>query len=191
MNMKNILLLLVISCSLTGQAQTLVQNFTLTNVADGSSFSLEQNHPGTGLVLIFTSNTCPYDHYYTERLKSLIATYEEKIRFALINAYPDPEENAEKMKIAYGTWGVPVPYLADKEQAAMESLGARKSPEAFLLKHVNGKYSVVYRGAIDDSPQLVTGVKLYYLRAAIDQLLAGHKIELAAMRAVGCSIRWK
>ena len=183
-----IFLLFAISTSLS--AQQLVQSFSLINVVDNSTVTLE-SYQSNGLVILFTSNDCAYDTYYTARIKALIDTYKGKIQFLLINSYIEPTESIAKMKSASDLWAMGAPYLADKDQVAMESLSARKSPEAFLLKNNNGKYSVVYSGAIDDNPQVSAAVKDRYLRMAIDNLLAGQSIDVPNVRAVGCSIRKK
>jgi hypothetical protein len=191
MSLRIPLLFLFFLTGLCTSAQTPVQNFTLLNVADSSDTSLDHYTSHKGMVLIFTSNACPYDAYYLERIRTLVNMYQGKIQFLLINSHPDPDEAVEKMKAAYRQWGLTVPYLADKSQVAMESLGARKSPEAFLLKPVGGKFMVIYSGAIDDNPQVMTAVSQHYLHEAIEALIGGHKTEIPKSRAVGCSIRKK
>ena len=64
---------------------------------------------------------------------------------------------------------LPIPYLADKDQKAMEAFGARKSPEVFLLTTVNGKFNIVYSGAIDDNPQAASDVNQHFVKDAIDK----------------------
>lgn len=177
--------------NLTAFAQLPIQDFSLLNVGDNSTVSLESFQSCAGLVVLFTSNDCAYDGYYTSRVKSLINSYKGKIQFLLINAYLEPNEAADKMKIKYDSWALGVPYLADKSQTAMECLSARKSPEAFLLKNTGGKYFLFYSGAIDDNPQVANDVKQNYLKEAIDKLLAGQQIDVANVRAVGCSMRRK
>ncbi len=189
--MKNFFLFFFMMVSLTLTAQTPVQNFTLINVADGASISLNSYPARSGLVIIFTSNVCPFDNYYFDRIRNLINAYPGKIQFLLINSFQDPEESADKMKTTYSLWNLPVPYLADKEQIAMDCLGAKKSPEVFLLSGSPGKYQVAYHGAIDDNPQSPPAVTAHYLNAAIDKLLAGQKIDVATVRAVGCTMRRK
>ncbi|MEJ0056852.1 MAG: thioredoxin family protein [Bacteroidota bacterium] len=189
--MQKILLLFFVVGSLSLSGQAPVQNFTLTNVADGSAVSLDGYPTCSGMVIIFTSNVCPYDGYYTARIKHLVTTYQGKIQFLLINSYQETEESADKMKTSYNGWTINVPYLADKDQVAMECLGAKKSPEAFLLKNTSGKYTVVYSGALDDNAQASVAVTETYLRSAIDKLLAGQPISAANVRAVGCTIRKK
>jgi hypothetical protein len=164
-----------------------INPFALTNVADGSRVSLDNY--SIPVVVIFTSNECAFDNYYTNRIKSLIGWYEGKIQFLLINAHIEPEESTEKMELEYKAWGLDVPYLADKDQLAMDILGARKSPETFLLQKTAGQYFIVYKGLIDDNPQVASDVKQNFLKESIDTLLAGQKITVPEMRAIGCSIR--
>ena len=184
------ILLIIICWPATAQKQ--VQNFSLTNVADDTSLSLHDFNSMKGIVVIFTSNSCPYDGYYEERIRILINNYQEKIQFLLINSHTNPDESVEKMKSSYNSWNLSVPYLADKEQVAMNALGARKSPEAFLLKIMNGKYTLVYSGAIDDNPQMANAVSRPYLKTAVDHLLAGSQQEnTLSSRTVGCTIRGK
>jgi hypothetical protein len=84
-----------------------------------------------------------------------------------------------------------MPYLADKDQTLVAALDVRKSPEAFLLKNNNGKFTVVYRGAIDDNAQVEADVRHSYLRDAIDIMLTNQKIETPEVRPVGCNLRKK
>jgi hypothetical protein len=191
---NNILLFLIISFGANAQTslpagQASVQNFTLTNVVDGKAISLEQYATATGVVVLFTSNECPFDNYYKDRVKEMISTYSGKIPFLLVNSYLELAETPEKMAIHYTDLGVP--YLSDKDQVAMSALGAKKSPEVFLLKPLGGKFMVVYSGAIDDNPQVPKDANQKFLQDAIDKLVAGQKIELANYRAVGCSMRRK
>ena len=160
----------------------LAQNQPLTNVATGQSVSIRDYKGAKTIVVIFTSNVCAYDSYYSDRLKSLFASYSSNVQFLLVNSYVEPEEAADKMKATYDKWGFDVPYLADKDQEWMKSFGARKSPEVFVLDSNN---AVIYNGAIDDNPQLASGVKDNYLKKILD----GQKI--ASTRAVGCTIRSK
>ena len=164
------------------------QDKSLTNVADGQEVSLKNYTSSKAIVVIFTSNVCAYDGYYTERLKSFFSTYKANVQFILVNSYIEPEESADKMKAKYATWGFDVPYLADKDQSWMKALNARKSPEVFVL---DPGLKVLYSGAIDDNPQLANGVKESYLKKVLDAVIAGKQYAATDMRAVGCSIRFK
>lgn len=186
--MKSILAFVIFITSAAVQAQT-VKNFTLTNTKDGKAVSLSNFNSAKAVVIVFTSHECPFDNYYKERLKNLIQTYAGKIQFLLINSNPDDQESAAQMAIHYTD--LPVPYLADKDQAVMEALGAKKTPEVFLITSVSGKFMVAYRGAIDDNAQAAQDVRNYFLKDAVDNVLAGKKIEETTQRATGCSIRKK
>src|SRR6478609_2038808 len=187
--MKKLIVTLLIGISLASNAQTAIQDFSLPNAADGKMVSLN-GQSAKGIVVLFTNNNCPYDAYYTSRIKSLIATYQGKIQFLLVNSFVEPEESMDMMKEKYNSWGLSVPYLADKDQVVMGNLGAKKSTEAFLIKNAGGKYSLSYSGAIDDNPQVAQDAKQNYLKNAIDKLLAGQTPDVS-VRAVGCTIRKK
>jgi peroxiredoxin len=172
--------------SLTSVAQV-VQNFSLTNVTNGQYVALTDFSSQTGVVIIFTSTDCPYDTYYLSRIQELSDAYQSRITILLIN--PNPGESMDRMKKYVDQNKLTVPYLWDLEQKAMAALAARKSPECFLLQNTGGKFTVVYKGAIDDNAQTASEVNHFYLKEAIDRLLAKQKIETPEVRPVGCSIR--
>ncbi len=189
--MKAILITLVLLIGYRASAQTPVKSFTLTDVTSGSAVSLDNYASSSGVVVLFTSNACPYDSYYAERLTTLVNSYSGKIPFLLVNAHLDPEESEDNMKAKASSWSFKAPYLADKNQVAMGALSAHRSPEAFLLKHVKGNFVILYSGAIDDNPQEQGAVTAQHLKNAIDSLLAGKQGAHHQERAVGCSIRRK
>jgi hypothetical protein len=142
-------------------------------------------------VIIFTSNVCPYDEYYRNRIVNLTQAYNTRVPVLMVNSNIEAGENKESMVKKARQLNLSIPYLADKDQALMASLDARKSPEAFLLKNTNGKFTVVYRGAIDDNPQVESDVRQNYLRDAIDFMLSNQKIATPEVRPVGCNLKKK
>lgn len=152
------------------------------DVATGQPVAIENFKGAKNIVLIFTSNVCAYDGYYTDRIKSMIAQYGSKVQFVLVNSYLEAEEAADKMKAKYDLWAFGVPYVADKDQTLMKRFGARKSPEVIVL---DGDFKVIYDGAIDDNPQLPAAVKENYLKKVLDGATVPNT------RVVGCSIRSK
>jgi peroxiredoxin len=184
--MKKLLFFFVLISSVSF-AQT-VQNFTLTNAADGKEVSLESYASSPGVVIIFTTNSCPYDGYYLNRIRSL-AQFNSKVPVLLVNSSREDTESVDQMKNYAEQCKLSVPYLADKDQKLLSSLNPRKSPEAFLLQKSGADYKVVYRGAIDDNAQSEKEVKVSYLKDVITKLVAGQKIEVADVRPVGCSIK--
>lgn len=168
-----------------------VQDFSLLNIADGKTVSLSGFKNCEGIAAIFTSNECPFDDQYRERIKVLNEAYKGTIQFLLINAHLEPKENAKAMAQKFPSWSLLIPYLADKDQVAMGCLGASRSPEAFLLKKTETTFNIVYHGAIDDNALVKSDVNNSYLKIAIDQMLAGKKVETRTSRPAGCMIRKK
>jgi len=157
--------LLMLLPSLTMAQQ--VSNFSLTNVINNQKVSLDSYPSCEGMVIIFTSNNCPYDEYYRNRIVKLSQAYNSRVPVLLVNSGADPGESAENMVKKARQLNLTIPYLADKDQILMTNFDAKKSPEAFLLKNSNGKFTVVYRGAIDDNAQVEADVRQHYLRDAI------------------------
>lgn len=184
--------LAVALCTAYGHAPAqAVKNFALTNVINNEVVSLQSFPACEGILLIFTSNTCPYDAYYRDRIKDLAQTYRDRVPVLLINAHSDSGESPAAMRATAKALGLTVPYLADKDQKVMTMLNVRKTPEALLLKNVNGSFTIVYRGAIDDNAQVEADVRHHYLRDAIDIMLANQKIQTPEVRPVGCNLKKK
>ena len=74
--------------------------------------------------------------------------------------------------------------MLDSDGYLARRLGATMTPQALVLdRHA----TLVYRGAIDDN-RYENRVKETYLTKAIDALLAGNPIEVAAAKSLGCTI---
>jgi thioredoxin-related protein len=183
------MLLFVLSVSFSGAMGQVVKNVQIVDVVSNKTVSLDSYASPKGILIVFTSNSCPYDEYYRNRIAAISKAYQNRVPVLLVNGYTEPAESAENMLAKAQHLKLNVPYLADKNQALIANLDVRKSPEAFLLKTENGNFSVVYRGAIDDNPQVEADVRHYYLRDAMDALLANQKIKVPQVRAVGCNIK--
>jgi hypothetical protein len=189
-DMKKIFMLTLTLASVCSYGQA-VNNFKLVNVLNNQTISLDTYPSCEGMVIIFTSNACPYDEYYRNRIAKLSQAYQDRVPVVLVNAHTEAAESEEKMVARGKQLNLGVPYLADKTQTLMTNLDVRKSPEAFLLKNQNGKFTVVYRGAIDDNAQVEADVRHSYLRDAIDIMLTNQKIETPEVRPVGCNLKKK
>jgi|SRR5688572_11175620 len=188
---RKIIIALVFGLLIRTASGQQVENFSLPNVLTGSSISLDSYPSCSGLVVIFTSNTCAYDEYYRSRISALAKEYLDKVPLLLINSGIEPIESTDNMIRKGKQLKLTVPYLADKEQVVMRQLGATKTPQAFLLKNNGGKFSIVYNGAIDDNAQVQADVRRAFLKDAIDIMLTNQTIETTEVRPVGCSIRKK
>lgn len=168
-----------------------VQNFSLVNVINDQTVSLETYPSCAGIAIVFSSNSCPYDEHYRARINKLSSEYQDRVPFILVNSNTEPAESIANMKKKGQQLGLSLPYLADKDQVLMQQLGATKNPQVFLLQNINGKFSVVYNGAIDDNAQVAADVRHGYLKDAIDIMLSNQAIATPEIRPVGCTIRRK
>lgn len=185
--MNNILLVLACLIVLNGTAQ--VKDFSLTDARNGQAVNLSDYASKKGVVVMFTSNVCPYSVYYEGRITQLVADYSSRgLQFILINSHKEPKESGSEMNNKVSTWGINIPYLMDKQQKVMQQFGARKSPEVFLLRSNNSGFSVFYKGAIDNNPQVASDVKEPYLKQNIEALLS-QRSPIPGRRPVGCIIK--
>lgn len=188
MNRFTAILVFLIAAAANAQPAE-IGNFSAVNVVNDADVSLNQFIGEKGIVIIFRGNECPFDGYYNQRIAELVSEFKERIPFLLVNPYLEPGDAPEKMKMYATVWGLGIPYLADKDQVIMGALGAKKTPEAFVLKSNGERFVLVYAGAIDDNPQLPAGVKQKYLQSAIQALLEDRIDAVRTVRATGCTIR--
>jgi peroxiredoxin len=142
--------------------------------------------------VVVMCNHCPYVKLYLDRLKALHQDYASQ-SVALIAMNPNdavqfPEDSFDKMKTFVVEQGISFPYLRDETQDVAHTLGATKTPHAFLF---NKQGVLVYRGAIDDNAQDPNAVTTPYLRNAIDRILNGEAIAQPTTEPVGCSVKWR
>jgi thioredoxin-related protein len=189
--MKRTVFLFLLVLSFQLQAQRVVDNFTLTNAVDGQKISLNTYPSCSGIVVIFTSNSCPFDEYYRGRIQKIVKEYQDKVPVLLVNSLVDGNETLEQMTKKAQQAGITIPYLADKDQTLMQQLGATKTPHAFLLKNTGGKFVIIYNGALDDNAQVEGDVHHSYLKNAITIMLSNQNVETTEVRPVGCTIRKK
>jgi thiol-disulfide isomerase/thioredoxin len=187
--MKKMIVVMALFMFRLGHAQAIVEPIQLPNVADGKIVTIAPCASCKGVVVIFTSLSCPYDQHYRDRIKSLSEKYAGQVSFFLINANPGEDEAAPKMKAAYDGWGLSVPYLSDKSQTAMTAFNAKRTPEAVLLKPNGNGLTVIYQGAIDDNPQVHNDTGINFLDDAIGALLANQSPRVTTERVIGCTIK--
>jgi peroxiredoxin len=173
--------------------QQKVPTTALPDVVSGKEIGLQQYANQKAVVLVFTSNYCPFSRLYEERIGQLISQYgQQGVTFLLINPNSETEREEEgeaAMKEKAAEWGRNLPYLSDKQQAWARALGATKTPEVFVLTPQGGKLAVFYSGALDDNPQVAADVSQAYLAQALDQAVKGKAATLPKQRPVGCMIK--
>jgi peroxiredoxin len=163
-----------------------VADFTLKS-GNKQNVSLSDYANAKTVVLVFTNNQCPYAKLYENRLLTLSSSYANKgVQFIFINPGINNSEEALQ-EIAAKSYSFP--YLADSGQKISTQFGATKTPEVFVLHNTGDSFVLKYKGAIDDNPQVETGVKNYYLRNVIEDVLSNKAISMQDKRATGCMIK--
>lgn len=167
---------------------------------DGRNWKLKDFAASRALVVIFTCNHCPTAQYYEERIKRLTADYQDKAVAVVAISPNDPKsvrldelgwtdlsDSFAEMKIRARDHKFNFPYLYDGDtESASRAYGPVATPHAFVF---DAGRKLRYVGAIDDSERDARVTK-YYLRDALDAVLAGNEPPVKQTKVVGCSVKW-
>jgi peroxiredoxin len=157
---------------------------------DGREHALADYADAEVLVLIQSCNHCPYVLAWEGRMVTLQAGYAERgVRLVAFNSNDGaryPEDSFEQMVKHAATARYNFDYLHDPAQELARSLGAERTPEAFLFDRDR---RLAYHGAIDDNRD-DTKVATHYLREAIEATLAGETPPVGDTPPVGCTVKW-
>jgi len=178
------------------QFKTIEINSEMPNIDDklqsvnGYSYSLGSISEKNGLIVIFTSNTCPFVIKWEDRY-TIVEELAKKnnLGLAYINSNykkRDGDDSFTKMKEHAKKYNYRAPYLLDTESKLANSFGAKTTPHIFMF---NREHQLVYKGAIDDNYEDINKVKEFYLKEAMEQLANGKKIKVSETDPVGCSIK--
>jgi peroxiredoxin len=187
------------TAALTAHAAVVGQsapNFTLTDVS-GKSVSLA-DFKGKHVVLEWTNPGCPFvqKHYVSDNMQSLQRDAKAKgVVWLAINStepkhqdYLAPAKLATKMNTEWKAAASDI--LMDESGKVGMAYGAKTTPHMYLIDPA-GK--LVYAGGIDDkrsaNPADVKVAK-NYVRAALDDALAGKPIAVATSTPYGCSVKY-
>lgn len=158
---------------------------------DGKNYTIEQIIGKKGTLVIFTCNHCPYAVKWQDRIAKLGNEYKKKGFGVIAINSNDPEsnpmDNFEGMVERAKLLKLEFPYVVDSTSSVAKAYGAQKTPEIFLF---NTAGKLVYKGAVDDHYDQ-TKVEKHWLKAALDNLIAGKKIDPSSTKAVGCGIKWR
>ncbi|MCE7069767.1 thioredoxin family protein [Dyadobacter sp. CY327] len=169
-------------------------SFRLKNT-DGNMVSLNDFINAKGVIVIFTSNHCPFAKAYEDRIIALNNKFAAQ-GFPVIAINPsDPgthqDDTFEKMKERAASKGYGYPYLVDESQQVAKAFGAGRTPQVYILQKNGSKFTVRYIGMIDDNPQDPAGVTKLYADEAVSNLLTGKPVVTTITKPVGCAIKWK
>lgn len=155
--------------------------------AYGHERSLSDYGAAEAVVVVFLGVECPLAKLYGPRLADVAADYADR-NVVVIGVNANRQDSLTELA-AYGRrHGIEFPLLKDNQAKAATLFGATRTPEAFVLDR---QRVVRYRGRIDD--QYDVGVvrnepKRFFVREALDAVLAGDDVKTPETNAVGCII---
>ena len=154
------------------------------------SRTLNGNLKNNGLLVVFTSNSCPFVVMWEDRYKLLeVKCRNSNIGMVYINsnqAKRNGDDSVEKMKNHSKEMGYTFPYLIDKNSEIANAFGAKTTPHIFLF---NNEKTLIYKGAIDDNYKSANDVTENYLLDALEKVSNQQSISIKETKAVGCSIK--
>lgn len=158
----------------------------------GEKLSLDDAKDTNGLVVIFSSNTCPFVKKWEGRYNDLKQWADEHdVGLVVLNSnYSNRNgvDSYEAMQQHAREQAYNFPYLVDENSLLANAFGGQTTPHVFLF---DKDYKLVYKGAIDDNYDDASKVKKAYLKTAIHSLAAGEAIAESQTKPVGCSIKRK
>lgn len=165
--------------------------FRVKNI-DGRTITLTDYRTQKGLIVVFTSNHCPFSKAYEDRIMALNRLFSPQGYPVLAIMPNDPaayeDDSFENMKIRAREKGYPYPYGIDEMQVA-KVFGATRTPQVYVLKQTNGQFILEYVGSVDDSPQDSGSVKRRYVEEAVSNLLSSRPVPSPITKPIGCAIR--
>ena len=164
--------------------------------ANGKTQSLSQ-YKGKYVVLEWFNPECPFvkKHYGSDNMQKLQAEYTGKgvVWLTIDSNAPGTEgnltpEQAQKVSNAWKTKQTAL--LLDPEGKAGRAYGAKNTPNMVII---NPEGKIVYEGAIDSkatpNPADIP-VSTNYVKAALDESLAGKAVTTAQTKPYGCSVKY-
>jgi peroxiredoxin len=156
------------------------------------------DYRGKIVVLEWTNDGCPYvkKHYKSGNMQSLQKDAAAKgiVWLSIISSAPGEQgyvdgTGANQLTISRGA--APAEVLLDPEGKAGHLYDARTTPHMFI---VNAEGTLVYMGGIDDKATAnLDDIKTAknYVRAALDEVIAGRPVTEAVTRPYGCSVKYR
>lgn len=164
------------------------QNISSINIKDleGNIFHMAGLHNQVS-VFTFLSPECPISQQVTLELRTLTERFKDK-HISFYGVIPGNDYNRDSILKFQHRYKINFMVLLDKDLKLKKALNASVTPEVFVL---DGKFAIRYSGAIDDT-YIELGKKQrtrhYYLKDALECLIAHHRLNIKHTQAVGCFI---
>jgi peroxiredoxin len=164
---------------------------------NGKTHSLSQ-YKGKYVVLEWFNPECPFvkKHYGSDNMQKLQQEYTGKgvVWLTIDSNAPGTEGNiapdqAQKIMASWRTKQTAL--LLDPESKVARSYGAKNTPNMVVI---NPEGKIVYEGAIDNkatpNPADIPN-STNYVKAALDESLAGRPVSNPTTKPYGCSVKYK
>lgn len=187
--LSSVFVFFVFTLTLFGQR---VENFRLQDIVTENEFELASHTGDKAVVIIFSSLNCPFSKLYEERIVELYKTFSgQGYTFVMVNPHFGLEEGELKSDHLerVSSKGMDFPVLDDSEQVVTRLFGASKLPEVVVITPSQTGFSVVYKGAIDNNPQVAANANMRYLESAILAIQNRRNPSPSSSRPVGCNIK--
>ena len=170
--------------------QKVPPEIALKTTSGTTVFPLRKDEKATSKakVFVFVAHDCPISNKYAPTLNTLTREYTPKgIQFYVV--YTESDLKPETARKHAKDFGYTCPALLDPRHKLSKRLGAKVTPQAFLLDK-DGK--TAYSGRIDD--RFIDFGKERHratvadLRNALDNTLAGKPISPKQTKSIGCYI---
>src|SRR5438132_10476614 len=165
--------------------------------AKGQTHSLSE-YKGKYVVLEWFNPECPFvkKHYGSDNMQKLQKEYTSKgvVWLTIDSNAPGAEgnmtpEQAQKIMSSWKTHQTAL--LLDPESKVARSYGAKNTPDMIVI---NPEGKIVYEGAIDNkatpNPNDIPS-STNYVKAALDESLAGKPVSSPTTKPYGCSVKYK
>lgn len=164
--------------------------------SNGEEHSLGQ-YRGKFVVLEWTNDGCPYvgKHYGTGNMQALQKefTAQDVVWLSIISSAPGRQGYADGERanqLTVDRDAAPSAVLLDPEGTVGHHYGAKTTPHMYIIDPVG---SLIYMGGIDSvaSARWSDVEKAdNYVRAALEEALAGKPVSKTATRPYGCSVKY-
>jgi peroxiredoxin len=165
--------------------------------ANGKTHSLSE-YKGKYVVLEWFNPECPFvkKHYGSDNMQKLQRDYTAKgvVWLTIDSNAPGTEgnltpEQAQKVMASWKTKQTAL--LLDPESKVARLYGAKNTPDMIVI---NPEGKIVYEGAIDSkaspNPNDIPS-STNYVKAALDESLAGKPVSNPTTKPYGCSVKYK
>jgi len=167
-------------------------DFTLLSAA-GNEVSLS-DYSGQFVVLEWLNHGCPFvvAHYKSGNMQALQEEYTGKdvVWLSVVSSAPGAQghDSAEgHLETADEKGAAPTAILIDESGSVGKEYAAKTTPHMYVISPDG---TLIYQGAIDDSPRGNVDEANNYVSNALDQAMAGEEVSDPTTRPYGCSVKY-